>query len=698
MLRLGKVQRGGIGYYFETSGPGRTGLVEPEGRWLGSLSRALGMEGSIVSEAALRALLEGVDPNTGEILDPQHGRVRVVGFDAVFAAPKSVSVLHAFSGDAVTQAFAEAHEQSVRAVVSYLESHVALLRRTTAEGRRSVQSDRLAAASFLHRTSRAPDPHLHSHVVIANLGVDRSGRWSALDARALFQHQSAAGALYGAELRRELVERLGLSWRVRRRGAVDLAAVPESAIVGFSRRQQQIEAEQARSGGDGPRAARRISDWTRAPKDTETPYEALLEAWRKRAHGLGVRPDALVASSGDRLPNSSVPRDVAVVPAAEAVAGALKGFDRPFVRRELVASAARDLVQGARLIEVERAVEQVLGCESTEVMSAGDVVRADAPRWRNRPPAPVIEPRYLTNDAAARLAELTQAIAGAPDLDLRIGHHQAGSSHGLVSGLVVDRGGDRGALATLVGLRRLADEAVAAGRRVLGVAPFAGLAGHFEALTGVATFEPGRLPHSRHGELVIVFGASRLSPRTAAELLRRADLRETGIVFVDPPAGRAAAGERAATEVRGHEASSCEVVMTPFGEVALAASLEALPDVLGVARRRVEEQGRRPVVAVAERGLAVELGAAQSPREALRAAAGTAEVEVVVVGGARVLPAVGRGESGPRSFVAVLPGRLGASELRRAALELATPPGLARGQYLGRGRSRGDDATAGLSR
>ena len=117
MLSLGKLLRGGIGYYFETTGPSRTGLVEPEGRWLGSLAGALGIEGSIVSEAALRALLEGVDPNTGEILDPKHHRVKVVGFDAVFAAPKSGSVLHAFSGEAVALAFADAHEQSVKAVV-----------------------------------------------------------------------------------------------------------------------------------------------------------------------------------------------------------------------------------------------------------------------------------------------------------------------------------------------------------------------------------------------------------------------------------------------------------------------------------------------------------------------------------------------------------------------------------------------------
>ncbi|HXQ58451.1 MAG TPA: relaxase domain-containing protein, partial [Acidimicrobiales bacterium] len=47
-------------------------------------------------------------------------------------------------------------------------------------------------------------PHLHTHVVVANLGRGPEGRWSALDGRGLYAHASATDALYHAHLRYEL--------------------------------------------------------------------------------------------------------------------------------------------------------------------------------------------------------------------------------------------------------------------------------------------------------------------------------------------------------------------------------------------------------------------------------------------------------------------------------------------------------------
>src|SRR5919108_523192 len=65
----------------------------------------------------------------------------------------------------------------------------------------------LVAAAFRHRTSRAGDPQLHTHVLVANLieGVD--GRWSALDGRRLYAHAKTASYLYEARLRAELTRR-----------------------------------------------------------------------------------------------------------------------------------------------------------------------------------------------------------------------------------------------------------------------------------------------------------------------------------------------------------------------------------------------------------------------------------------------------------------------------------------------------------
>ena len=65
------------------------------------------------------------------------------------------------------------------------------------------------AAAFDHRTSRAGDPQLHTHVLIANQSRGVDGRWSALDGRLLYRHAKTAGYVYQAVLRAEVTERVG---------------------------------------------------------------------------------------------------------------------------------------------------------------------------------------------------------------------------------------------------------------------------------------------------------------------------------------------------------------------------------------------------------------------------------------------------------------------------------------------------------
>jgi conjugative relaxase-like TrwC/TraI family protein len=61
----------------------------------------------------------------------------------------------------------------------------------------------LPAAGFRHRTSRAGDPQLHTHLLVANLGRGSDGRWSALDGRRLYAHARTASFVYQAVLRAE---------------------------------------------------------------------------------------------------------------------------------------------------------------------------------------------------------------------------------------------------------------------------------------------------------------------------------------------------------------------------------------------------------------------------------------------------------------------------------------------------------------
>jgi conjugative relaxase-like TrwC/TraI family protein len=96
-----------------------------------------------------------------------------------------------------------------------------------------IAAQRIAAA-YRHRMSRAGDPQLHTHVVVANM-TRAVGRYTSLDAHALYEHKSAAGAVYRAVLRAELHERLPwVRWRAVGRGLFEIDGVPEEVLRHFS--------------------------------------------------------------------------------------------------------------------------------------------------------------------------------------------------------------------------------------------------------------------------------------------------------------------------------------------------------------------------------------------------------------------------------------------------------------------------------
>src|SRR3546814_5054271 len=76
-----------------------------------------------------------------------------------------------------------AADAAVGASLSVLEEAACRVRRGKG-GHTVLDGDGFVAAAFRHRTSRAGDPHLHTHVVVANLAhAPVADRWTALDAR-----------------------------------------------------------------------------------------------------------------------------------------------------------------------------------------------------------------------------------------------------------------------------------------------------------------------------------------------------------------------------------------------------------------------------------------------------------------------------------------------------------------------------------
>ena len=287
MLSVGKVTTAQGGYYLEAVAHGRedyyTKSGEVPGRWLGIGSVALGLDGEVRDEDFV-AVLAGVSPLDGEQLCRSNRRVS--GLDLTLSAPKSVSVLWALGSSSTTTAVAAAHDAAIEATVAFLE-RTAVKARTGHNGVGQVDGEGLIAAAFRHRTSRAGDPQLHTHVVVANATRCEDGSWRTLDARWIYGYARTAGFLYQAELRRQLTARLGVSWTDVDKGVAEIAGIDRRVLREFSRRRIEIEhalgTERSSVG-----AARTAALATRPAKRTDS-FESLLTDWRTRADALGCR-------------------------------------------------------------------------------------------------------------------------------------------------------------------------------------------------------------------------------------------------------------------------------------------------------------------------------------------------------------------------------------------------------------------------
>ena len=145
-------------------------------------------------EAFMRAMA-GCDPRTGERLKPEHGRTKVAAFDLTFSAPKSVSVLFAIADERTSAALLDAHRHAVAAAFAYVEREACFTRRGR-NGVDRVRGDGFLAAAYRHRLSRAGDPQLHTHVVVANM-TRRRPLDVAGGARALRAQVRRRGSLSG---------------------------------------------------------------------------------------------------------------------------------------------------------------------------------------------------------------------------------------------------------------------------------------------------------------------------------------------------------------------------------------------------------------------------------------------------------------------------------------------------------------------
>jgi conjugative relaxase-like TrwC/TraI family protein len=387
MLSLGKLAPGQQQHYLDIVARGAeeyyTGAREAPGQWLGAGSGHLGLVGDIDADA-LGWVLEHVDPATGTYrLTAAKSAPVVAGFDATFCAPKSVSLLFALGDPEVSNEVRNAADAAVTASLTVLEGAACRVRRGKG-GATVLPGDGFVAAGFRHRTSRAGDPHLHTHVVIANLAHSPTDdRWTALDARPLYSWLAPVGHLYEAHLRWELTHRLGVSWGEVRDGIADIDGIPRAAIDEFSTRRRQIEAHLAEHGQHGARAAQVATYATRQTKTADQDPEGLLPAWRERAATVDLVPDALAAAAGrGGLVEPSVPGSDEAEHLYRWLASpeGLTARASTFGEREVIKAVCNALPAGGRVDQVLDLVEGFLTSPHVVSLRAGQtaaVIRRD---------------------------------------------------------------------------------------------------------------------------------------------------------------------------------------------------------------------------------------------------------------------------------------------------------------------------------
>jgi conjugative relaxase-like TrwC/TraI family protein len=359
------VRDGGVGYYVRDLVPGRaegSGVVgESPGQWTGRGAGVLGLRGT-VGAAEFTQVLAGQDPLGDRALRAGRGARAVSGVDLLFVAPKAVSLLHLLGPREVAEAAGDAHGAAVADAVGFMERTACGVRRSRGGTVHLMPATGVVSAAFVHRTSRALDPHLHTHLVAANVAQGVDGVWSSIDSRRLFQHRRPLGAVYDASLRHQLSERLGVAWERDQVGRWDVAGIDPVLRRLFSQRSAAIDEYVFRSAGVRPAGARPTRGLQRAAfhadrpdKDAGQTVEGLRARWRTRAadHGLDLADLVQVVGQGRAVPaRRAIDREE-----LGARLGITASGRAPVGIRDLVAVVADTSPAGLPSVQIERVAD-----------------------------------------------------------------------------------------------------------------------------------------------------------------------------------------------------------------------------------------------------------------------------------------------------------------------------------------------------
>jgi conjugative relaxase-like TrwC/TraI family protein len=401
----------GVAYYVRDLVPGRAEetLVagESPGRWTGRGSGGLGLDGP-VETTGFTEVLAGRDPVSGSSLRSLRGDRPVSGFDLTFCAPKSVSVLHLLAPAELGAAVGTAHQQAVADAVGYLERQGHRVRRVRSGEVHHLGTTGVVAAGFVHRTSRTLDPHLHTHLVTANVAQGVDGIWSSLDSRRLFLHRRATEAVYGASLRHHLTGAAGVAWQQSPQGRWEVDGVDPVLCRLFSQRAASIDEHAHRAGGRSAAGRRRVAFFHDRPdKELGGTVDGLRATWRRRTADVGLDTGDLIRVVGRA---QSAPTRSGVDPMMlDAGLGHLAVTRTRVSARDLVATVADAAPFGLPAGAPERAATALGGTQPQDAVPGGERC---ADTW-----APVAVVGAFRTDPDVVTRAVVGRVSGSADID-----------------------------------------------------------------------------------------------------------------------------------------------------------------------------------------------------------------------------------------------------------------------------------------
>ncbi len=146
----------------------------------------------------------------------------------------------------------------------------------------------IVAALFQHETSRALDPHLHTHCVVFNATYDNAqSKWKALENYEMLGAQKYAENVYYHELAQSLRE-FGYTTANSRRGDFEIDGIWPEICGRFSKRHREIDektreflnSHPEKNIGNGKAIREHIAHKERARKNHEADSRSLRSFWR----------------------------------------------------------------------------------------------------------------------------------------------------------------------------------------------------------------------------------------------------------------------------------------------------------------------------------------------------------------------------------------------------------------------------------